>query len=40
VVILRYSNSFALASTTGSPTYTSAGGYHIYTFTASGSITF
>jgi hypothetical protein len=28
------------ASTTGSPSVTEAGGYRIYTFTGSGSITF
>jgi hypothetical protein len=40
-VILRYADTFALAaSTTGSPTQTTTGGYHIYTFTATGSITF
>jgi hypothetical protein len=27
------------AATTGSPTQTTTGGYHIYTFNASGSIT-
>jgi hypothetical protein len=38
---LRYADTFALAvATTGSPTQTTTGGYHIYTFTASGSITF
>jgi hypothetical protein len=41
VVIVRYPDIFAFASTTtGSPTVTSAGGYRIYTFNASGSITF
>jgi hypothetical protein len=28
------------ASTTGSPTYASTGGYNVYTWTGSGSITF
>jgi hypothetical protein len=38
---LRYSDAFALAvSTTGSPTQTTTGGFHIYTFTGSGTITF
>jgi hypothetical protein len=38
---LRYSDTNTLATaTTGSPTVTTAGGYRIYTFTASGSITF
>jgi hypothetical protein len=41
VVILRYADSFSLATaTTGSPTVATTGGYRIYTFTASGSITF
>ena len=41
VVILRYPDTFALAtSTTGSPTVTNPTGYRVYTFTASGSITF
>jgi len=38
VVIFRYSNTLRTATTTGSPTYTNAGGYHIYTFTGSGSV--
>jgi hypothetical protein len=41
VVILRYPDTFPLAtSTTGSPTVTNPTGYRVYTFTASGSITF
>jgi hypothetical protein len=40
IVIVRYADTFAAATaTTGSPTYTVAGGYHIYKFTGSGSIT-
>ena len=41
VVIIRYPDYFAdPASTTGSPTVTVAGGYKIYRWTSSGSITF
>jgi hypothetical protein len=41
VVILRYADTYpAATSTTGSPTITVAGGYRVYKFTASGSITF
>jgi hypothetical protein len=41
IVIIRYPNIYKLASsTTGAPTQTTANGYFIYTFTASGSITF
>jgi hypothetical protein len=41
VVILRYPDTFPLATaTTGSPTVTNPTGYRVYTFTASGSITF
>ena len=41
VVILRYADTFpAATSTTGSPTITVTGGYRIYKFTATGSITF
>jgi hypothetical protein len=40
VVILRYPTTYSAAAlTTGSPTYATSGGYHIYTFTGSGSIT-
>jgi hypothetical protein len=40
-VIIRYPDVSPPASaTTGSPTLTTTGGYRIYTFTASGSITF
>lgn len=41
VVIIRYPNTYADAvSTTGTVTFTNTGGYKIYKFTSSGSITF
>jgi hypothetical protein len=41
IVIVRYSDTYSnAASTTGSPTLTVSGGFRIYTFTGSGSITF
>jgi hypothetical protein len=41
IVIIRYADSFANASaTTGSPTITVTGGYRVYKWTSSGSITF
>jgi hypothetical protein len=40
-VILRYLNTYALASsTTGSPLITDVGGYRYYKWTGDGSITF
>ena len=40
IVVIRYPDTSAAAtSTTGSPTYTVAGGYRVYTFTSSGTIT-
>jgi hypothetical protein len=41
VVVIRYADTYAAAtSTTGSPTITVAGGYRVYRWTSSGSITF
>jgi hypothetical protein len=40
-VVIRYSDSYdAATATTGSPTITVAGGYRVYKFTDSGTITF
>jgi hypothetical protein len=40
IVIIRYADTYAAAtSTTGSPTITVAGGYRVYKYTSSGSIT-
>jgi hypothetical protein len=40
-VVIRYADTYSLASsTTGSPTVTTAGGYRIYQFNSSGTITF
>jgi hypothetical protein len=39
-VVVRYADTYALAaSTTGSPSINTTGGYHYYTFTSSGTIT-
>jgi hypothetical protein len=41
IVVIRYADSYPLAaSTTGSPTVTTAGGYRVYKYTSSGTITF
>jgi len=37
-VIIRHASAFDTATTTGSPTITTSGGYTIYTFTGDGSI--
>jgi hypothetical protein len=37
---VRFSDSFRDAVTTGSPTFSESGGYKIYRFTASGTISF
>jgi hypothetical protein len=39
IVIIRYPNTFPNAVVTGSPTLTNTGGFKIYTFNASGTIT-
>jgi hypothetical protein len=41
IVIVRYADTYqAATSTTGLPTITVAGGYRVYKWTSSGSITF
>jgi hypothetical protein len=40
VVIIRTLDTYSTATTTGSPTVTTSGGYKVYEFTGSGTITF
>jgi hypothetical protein len=40
IVIIKYPDTYDAATTTGSPTVVVTGGYRIYTFTGSGSVTF
>ena len=40
IVIIRHSDTYALANTTGSPTVVTSGGNRTYTFTQNGTITF
>ena len=40
IVIIRYPDSYAAASTTGTVAASASPGYRIYTFTGSGTITF
>jgi hypothetical protein len=41
IVVIRYADTFSPATnTTGSPTITVAGGYRVYQWTSSGTITF
>jgi hypothetical protein len=41
ILIIRYADTYAAAtSSTGSPTITVSGGYRVYKYTSSGSITF
>ena len=40
IVIIRYSNSYANAATTGSVSFNDSGGYKIYTWRSTGSVTF
>jgi hypothetical protein len=38
IVWIRYPNTFATATTTGSPTFTCTGGYRVYKFTGTGTL--